>query len=184
MAGPLFNEGEVAQRLKEHKELDDSHKELGLEVDVFTPILAPQNDKSKFPTKLDIFEGDETELMAADVVFADLSNEDSGVMMELGMILRRDREIQETYDNIVSQLKSLNVEQDVIDKIEVPLKGVKCYPYLSDIRIVGAGRYDGVDVPFGFNQFVNGGLDKYFGKVYLSYASALGAYKKDLEEAK
>ena len=179
MAGPLFNEAEVAQRIKEYELLKEVNEEINVGLEIFTPILAPQNDKSKLPTSQDIFKGDEDELMESAVIFADLSNEDAGVMMELGMVLRRDREIQETYDNIVSQLKALNVEQDIIDKVEVPVKGAKIYPYLSDIRIVTAGRYEGKYVPFGSNQFVIGGLEEYGFKVFYSYLHALEAYKAD-----
>lgn len=145
MAGPLFTEAEVAQRLLEARLLEEVMDELGIEHDLFSPINAPINDKSTLPTALDIFEGDERELMASNVIFADLSHEDAGVMMELGMVL-------------------LN-------------KNIKIYPYLSDIRIATAGEYEGHYVPFGYNQFVIGGLEKYGHTIYPSFEKALNAFK-------
>lgn len=147
MAGPLFNEGEVAQRIHEAKVLRELIDEYDLDFEVFTPIEAPQNDKSKLPTHLDIFDGDEKEINESSIMFADLSHEDAGVMMELGMVLYRE--------------------------------GYKVYPYLSDIRVGTAGEYDGIYVPFGYNQFVIGGLEKYFGKIYTSFDDAANAFIKD-----
>lgn len=145
MAGRLFSEGEIAQRLKEHEMLNSFIEENKLEYDVFTPILAPQNDKSKLPTAEDIFVGDENELMPAKVVFADLSGEDLGVAMELGMVIHQDVDI---------------------------------YPYLSDIRLKTAGKYDNFHVPYGYNQFVIGGLEKYGHEIYGSFEEAFEAFKK------
>lgn len=142
MAGKLFSDADQAQRQKEYDLLKDSNEKYGIEREIFSPIHAPANDKSKLPPAVDVFNGDESPLMESDVIFADLTDEDVGVAMELGMVLYRD---------------------------------VQIYPYISDIRIETAGEYDGINVPFGFNQFVNGGLDKYF-KVYLSFEEALEAY--------
>lgn len=182
MAGKLFNDADVAQRLKEYKELQNVYSELGIQANIFTPILAPQNDKAKLPTSRDIFLGDEEELMKANVIFADLADEDAGVMMELGMVLRRDKEIKESHDELTRQLRELAVSEDIISKLEAPTKNVMIYPYLSDIRMATAGKYIGKYVPFGFNQFVVGGLEEYDFKVYTSFDEALSAYKKALEK--
>lgn len=93
MAGPLFTEAEVNQRLLEYKMMKELIGSINLDGLVFSPIMAPQNDKSKLPTAKDIFVGDESELMNSNVVFADLSGEDAGVMMELGMVLYKDIKI-------------------------------------------------------------------------------------------
>lgn len=87
MAGPLFSEAEVNQRILEHNLIEEFVRKKGIDHEVFSPINAPQNDKSKLPTAEDIFLGDEKELMESKVIFADLSGEDAGVMMELGMVL-------------------------------------------------------------------------------------------------
>ncbi|MEG1871193.1 MAG: nucleoside 2-deoxyribosyltransferase, partial [Peptostreptococcaceae bacterium] len=76
LAGSLFSEAEVNQRLKEGKILNDSLSETHT---YFNPIEAPINDKAKLPTSLDIFMGDTLEVLKSDVVIADLANEDAGV---------------------------------------------------------------------------------------------------------
>ena len=147
MAGKLFSQADQAQRQKEYDLLVEINEELGVDYEVYSPIHAPINDKSKLPSALDVFNGDEKELMESSVVFADLADEDPGVMMELGMVL---------------------------------LEDIRVYAYLSDIRIGTSGEYNGIYVPFGYNQFVIGSLEKYFGKVYLSFEEALEAYKEDI----
>lgn len=151
MAGPLFSEAEVNQRLLECKLIEGVIKDNGFDHEVFSPINAPSNDKSKLPTAKEVFLADEIELMQSKVIFADLSNEDAGVMMELGMVIHDEN--------------------------------VKIYPYLSDIRIGTNGEYDGIYVPYGYNQFVIGGLEHYGHKVYSSFQEALNAYKKDFSNA-
>ena len=87
MAGPLFSEAEVNQRLLEYKLITRSIRRKHIDHEVFSPIKAPQNDKSKLPTAKDIFLGDEKELMESKVIFTDLSGEDARVMMELEMVI-------------------------------------------------------------------------------------------------
>ncbi|NLZ83700.1 MAG: nucleoside 2-deoxyribosyltransferase [Clostridiales bacterium] len=148
MAGKLFSEADINQRLLEFDRLEAAGKNWGLDLDIFTPIKAPQNDKSLLPTSEDIFVGDEEELMVAGVVFADLADQDPGVMMELGMVIHKD---------------------------------TKIYPYLSDIRIGTSGKYEGNRIPFGYNQFVIGGLEIYGNKVYPSFNDALDAFIEEHE---
>lgn len=160
MAGPLFSEAYVNQRVLEAKMIQKVIDENKTGHEVFSPINAPINDKSKLPSAEDIFLGDTVQLLESEVIFADLTYEDAGVMMELGMVI---------------------LDEDV-----------KIYPYLSDIRLGTAGRYDGNRVPFGYNQFVIGGLEyegkilenleKRGHKVYSSFQEALDAYKKDFSK--
>lgn len=146
MAGKLFSEADRTQRKIEYERLKLTNQKYHIDKEIFSPIFADVNDKSKLPSSLDIFNADERELMESDVIFADISDGDEGVMMELGMVL---------------------------------LTGVKVYAYISDIRIESAGEYDGIQVPFGYNQFVVGGLKKYHGGVHLSFDSALKEYIRD-----
>lgn len=146
MAGKLFSQADQNQRVLEYNKLKEVQDELSIEREIFSPLFAPINDKSTLPTALDIFNGDEKELMTSDVIFADLADGDVGVAMELGMILH---------------------------------KKVRVYAYLSDIRIETAGDYEKIHVPYGYNQFVIGGLEKYFGKVYRNFDEALDNYIKD-----
>lgn len=83
IAGALFNEGEIAQRITEGKAL----REKMPEVEWYNPIEAPVNDKSKLPTAKDIFSLDTDYVLKSDYMLADLSREDLGVSMELGIAL-------------------------------------------------------------------------------------------------
>merc|ERR1711872_222707 len=83
ISGSLFNEAEIAQRKKE-EELLNVHFPNKLEI--FNPITQPFNDKSySVPTPVEIFNGDTNALIDSDIVVADLTNNDPGVMMELGI---------------------------------------------------------------------------------------------------
>ena len=56
LAGALFNEAEIAQRLREGKLLSER---FGERLSVFNPIEQPFNeDKQTLPTPQDIFNGD------------------------------------------------------------------------------------------------------------------------------
>lgn len=143
MAGKLFSEADQIQRQREHDLLKQAHADFNIEREIFSPIHSPVNDKSTLPSAIDIFNGDERALLVSDVIFADLTDGDLGVAMELGMVIYKD---------------------------------VSIYAYISDIRIETAGRYEGINVPYGYNQFVVGGIEKYFNKVYLSFDEALEAY--------
>lgn len=80
LAGPLFSEGDIAQRIKEAAAL----RELGFEV--YNPIEAPFNDdKSTLPTALDIFYGDFNQLKQCDLIVADVTHDDPGMYAELGI---------------------------------------------------------------------------------------------------
>ncbi|MDO4604631.1 MAG: nucleoside 2-deoxyribosyltransferase [Helcococcus sp.] len=84
LAGSLFNEAEVQQRKLEGKLLRENFPQL----DIFNPIDQPFNeDKQTLPSPIDIFEGDTKAVEECDIFIADLTNEDSGVMVELGIAL-------------------------------------------------------------------------------------------------
>ena len=82
LAGSLFNEAEVAQRKKEGIIL----KKLFPNLDIFNPIEQPFNtNKQSLPTPIDIFNGDTKEVVNCDIFLADITNNDPGVVMELGI---------------------------------------------------------------------------------------------------
>lgn len=140
IAGSLFNEAEVAQRKKEENLL----REIGYE-NIYNPINAPCNDKSKLPTAVDIFWGDTKEILKSDVVVADLSNvTDLGVACEMGIIWTCNyihRLAQDGYDF-----------EEILDE----LKEKKLVAHLSDIRKGTAHKYKGNYIPWGTNQFLLG----------------------------
>lgn len=90
LAGSLFNEAEVAQRKKEGMIMRERFPQLK----IFNPIDQPFNEnKQSLPTPVDIFEGDTKAVMECDVFIADLTNEDAGVMVELGIAIATDTDI-------------------------------------------------------------------------------------------
>lgn len=90
LAGSLFNEAEVAQRKLEGKKM----RELFPGFDIFNPIDQPFNeDKSSLPTSLEIYQADADAVRECDVFIADLTNEDAGVMVELGIAIETDTKI-------------------------------------------------------------------------------------------
>lgn len=115
LAGGLFNEAEVAQRLKEGKILRDRIKGI----DLFNPIEQPFNEnKEKLPTSLDIFNGDTNAILNADVFLADITNDDPGVMVELGIAISNGKKIIAINSDI--RLKSAS-------KYEIPTYAINHY---------------------------------------------------------
>ena len=90
LAGALFNEAEIAQRLKEGKLLSER---FGERLSVFNPIEQP-------------FNGDTYAVENCDIFLADVTNEDSGVMVELGIAIALNKKIIAINSDI--RLKSAN----------------------------------------------------------------------------
>lgn len=90
LAGSLFNEAEVAQRKKEGIIMREAFPEL----EIFNPIDQPFNEnKANLPTCIDIYEGDTKAVTECDIFIADLTNEDAGVMVELGIAIMSNTKI-------------------------------------------------------------------------------------------
>ncbi len=153
VAGPLFTEGEVKQRLHEGKLIKDELKKQGFELEgFFNPIEAPYNDKANAsPTSEEIFTGDYDRIKEADVVFIDLSNEDSGTMVELGHIL-------------------------TLNKLD---HDIKLFAVSSDIRF-GGEISQGHRSQIGHNQYVIGGILEGGNKIYPKFEDALKDFAKYL----
>ena len=91
LAGALFNEAEVAQRLKEGRLLKEHFKN---KLTIYNPIEQPFNEnKQSLPTPQDIFTGDTIAVKECDIFLADVTNEDSGVMVELGLAIALEKSI-------------------------------------------------------------------------------------------
>lgn len=58
----------------------------------------------------------------------------------------------------------------------------KVVPYLTDMRVSTAGAYDGIRVPFGYNQFVVGALSNSTGTVYRKFSDSLDGLSFFVEE--
>lgn len=86
LAGALFNEAEIAQRMKEGKILKERFPKLS----IFNPIEQPFNEhKETLPTPQEIFHADTKAVRECDIFIADITNEDAGVMVELGIAIER-----------------------------------------------------------------------------------------------
>ncbi len=158
-AGPLFTEGEVRQRKYEGQLVRDLLKSKGINTDgFFNPIEAPFNDKANAaPTSEDIYIADTDKIMEAEVIFFDISNEDSGTMVELGLALAR----SELSKNIKS------------------LKAPKIYIVSSDIRF--AGNIDqGYRAQVSHNQYVIGGILKNGITIHNSFENLLKEFSETL----
>lgn len=82
IAGSLFNEADIAQRRLEGELLS----EFVPTVSWFNPVDQPFNtNKQSLPTTIDIFEGDTNAIQASDYFVCDISNNDPGVLVELGI---------------------------------------------------------------------------------------------------
>lgn len=145
IAGPMFKDGDISQRKYERYALNQ-----GLpNVEWFNPIEDnPSNDKTKSPTARDIFENDTQKILESNYFVAELDGEDPGTIMELGICLAWNL-VHNTYERfglegMMSLLKNF-------PRKEIAVHG-------SDIRLDSRG-YDGFHLPFGFNQYVVGGVE-------------------------
>ena len=140
IAGSLFNEAEGNQRKAEERAL---RQVLGFK-NIYNPINAPCNDKSKLPTAADVFNGDTNEILESDIVVADISNPcDLGVACELGIIWAC---------NAIQELGKCLTKEEILEVF----KPKKLITHLSDIRKGTAGEYNGNNIPVGFNQYMIG----------------------------
>lgn len=112
LAGALFNEAEVAQRKLEGKLLRENFNEI----DLFNPIDQPFNEnKQSLPTPEEIYTADANAVKNCDIAIFDLTNEDSGVMVELGLAIAYGKKIIGINSDI--RIKSAN-------KYEIPTYGM------------------------------------------------------------
>ena len=142
LAGSLFSEAEINQRLKEGNMLESMTA-----YEVFNPITAPCNDKEKLPSASDIFWGDTAEVLESKCIVADISNNDVGVACELGIAWA------------CNYLHYLVEGGYSLQDILMIMKKKYVYAHLSDIRKNTSHMYRGNYVPVGFNQFYIGMIE-------------------------
>lgn len=84
IAGPLFNEVEIKQRKYEGEMIRNKFPNINL----FNPIDQPFNtNKSSLPTPNEIFINDTKAILDSDIFLADLTNNDPGTLVELGIAI-------------------------------------------------------------------------------------------------
>ena len=116
VAGSLFNEAEVAQRKKEGNIM----RALFPDLEIFNPIDQPFNEnKQSLPTPIDIYEADTKAVQECDIFIADLTNEDAGVMVELGIAIETNTKI---IIGINSDIRLLSANQ-----YDIPTYGMNHY---------------------------------------------------------
>lgn len=170
LAGSLFSEAEVAQRLKEGKIIKET---FGDKYTLYNPIEAPCNDKeANLPSCIDIFTADTEEVLNSDIVIADLANQDPGVMMELGIAWGLDYAAQ-----ILETMGMSEGQKEFLNHCGIKRKDVQAV--LSDIRLSTAHLYKGEHIPYGYNQFVVGGIIEMDGKIHKSFDDLI----KDMEDS-
>ncbi len=143
-AGPLFTEADQAQRLKEQASFDSIKG-----IEVFNPLTSPFNEGANSAAM--IYEVDNAPIQKANVFFFDLANNDTGTLVELGM---------------------------VIQKLEDGAK-IDIYPVISDFRVSGRSEYNCEYFPVGYNSFLIGALESHKIKIYKSFDEAFEVFILD-----
>lgn len=155
IAGSLFSEAQRNQRVKEGNMIESKG------FDVYNPILAPCNDKSKLPTAKSIFYMDTDKVLDADIITADLSDNDMGMACELG--------IAWCCNAIAQAIKEGLTPEEVIEMFKP--KRILCVS--SDIRQDTAHEYRGIYIPWGINQYMIGMLEDADAKFYKQFNDLL-----------
>lgn len=176
LAGSLFNKAEVKERLREGELIRQAFPEESW----YNPIEEPINDKSKLPTAQDIFAGDYQAVLDSDVIIADLTNNDTGVAMELGIAIglaEATRILRQVLaDSGHSQEEQAGFLEDLAGR---GIKERTIYAHNSDIRVATAGSYQGHHVPYGQNQFVVGGVEAFGEPIFSSIEEVIAHRQKE-----
>lgn len=193
VAGDLFSEATIAQRIKEGNTLKNNTK-----AEVFNPITdnAANDKENTLPRAVDVFKGDTEVIVAADTIIAELDREDVGVVAELGIayginfvleLLEVTREIVEeeeeemevkNYEILYKTLKGGIGEKGLLSL--VPKK--KIVTHYSDIRNSTAHKYE---IPTaGLNHYVLGMIESIKGCVVNSSSKATDIVSKICNKGK
>lgn len=149
--GPLFTEAEVKQRKYEGKQLRTVLEKNQVDYELFNPIDMPLNNQKDVKAS-DIYHADYERLNQADVVFFDLSNEDSGSCVALGIIMEK----------------------------KLAGKKILVYPIFHDIRL-SRNSLSGLESSCGFNSMVVGILSGNDIPVYSSFEDAFYQFCSDFQ---
>lgn len=104
LAGPLFSTADLTQRKLEGKMLRDKFNDR---IDLYNPIDQPMNDKAKNdPTPNEIFINDYNKVIDADIFICDITTEDPGTFVELGIAIQSNKTIIAVNSDI--RLKTAN----------------------------------------------------------------------------
>lgn len=148
IGGSLFTDKQIKQRRSDAKKVAEK---LGGEI--YNPIDNDEiNDKTGTPTAQDIFRQDTNKIIASDVIFADLDDDDMGLAMELGIAFMANL----MRNSIIGALESDDPTTAIVDLINsVPPKVIMATS--SDIR-QDTDNEQGIFKSWGINQYVVGGI--------------------------
>lgn len=148
IGGSLFTEKQIAQRRLDAKKVAEA-----IGGDIYNPIDNDEiNDKTGTPTAQDIFRQDTNKIIASDVIFADLDDNDTGLAMELGIAFMANL----MRNSIIGALESEDPTAAIVELVNsVPPKMILATS--SDIR-QDTGNEEGIFKSWGLNQYVVGGI--------------------------
>ena len=149
--GPLFTEAEAKQRRYEGRKISSFLEAKGIEYELSNPIDMPTSNKADVSSD-EIYKADYERLDKADVVFFDLSNEDSGSCVALGIIMEK----------------------------KISGKYIKVYPIFHDIRLSRNGQ-SGLESSCGFNSMVVGILKGNDIEIFYSFEDAFDRFVSDYD---
>lgn len=149
--GPLFTEAESKQRKYEGMKLRKVLEDNLINYELSNPIDLPVSNK-KDVTSSEIYQADYERLNTADVVFFDLSNEDSGSCVALGIIMEK----------------------------KMQGKNIHVYPIFHDIRL-SRNHQSGLESSCGYNSMVVGILKGNEIPIYSSFEEAFMQFCKDYQ---
>lgn len=151
IAGPLFTECEEKQRRYEGDKIKAYLESFSIDYVLHNPIELPLNDQ-KDVTSAQIYQADYERLSASDAIFFDLSNEDSGSCVALGLIMEK----------------------------KLQGKNIKIYPVIHDIRLSRNGQ-SGLESSCGYNSMLIGILKGNNETIYSSFEEAYNQFIKDFQ---
>ena len=147
--GPLFTEAEKKQRQYEGRKISELLRNNFIDFELSNPIDMPTSNQRDV-TSSEIYQADYERLSKADVVFFDLSNEDSGSCVALGIIMEK----------------------------KLQGKKISVYPIIHDIRLSRNGQ-SGLESSCGFNSMVVGILKGNGIAIYSSFEEAYMQFMQD-----
>lgn len=150
IVGPLFTEADQKQRKLEGEILRGFLSTTKNEFTLINPIDLPLNEGNQPSSPTQIFLADYHYQCEAKFVFFELSSNDTGSMMALGILLEK----------------------------KMAGNPVTLYPIYSDSRIQ-RNQANGVECPVGFNSFVVGGIQANQIPIYSSFEEAFDQFQLD-----
>ncbi len=151
IAGPLFSEYEAKQRLYEGEKLETLLSKNKVDHKVINPITLNDEDDPELDS-IKIFKNDFIYIEKADAIFYDLSNEDSGTVCCMGVVMSE----------------------------YIKGRKVKIYPVFSDSRLK-RNQKGGLESTKGLNSFVVGILKANDIAIFDSSEKAFEKFKSDFK---